>query len=998
MLRHISAAKSAFSRSDDAACRKALAEARGVVDSLRQPELMFGVCLQEAECAYFLVETNDSMPEIHARLQAAVATETSPTHRALLHLHAAMLHLRSVQLPAARLDLARAVQALPASAADASRHPLKHLHAGLLALVQGLVATQDQEYHAVTEALARAIAHLTKVPAAHHWHAFAHAEMGYAYDELGNTDRAIAYGRQSTILHEAAFGRMHRQTAMAYRRLGRSCVIEEFNDDALNAYQQCMDILRQVYGPEHPEVYKSHNGLGNCYSNLRDSVRAEAAYFKALRGVLSTDGPNSMAVARIYRNLGILHKEFNNPALARQYWLQDVAIIKKVQGPTTLDVATHLSWIADTYDREGQYDLALSTINTALKTLHPHADTSLGACNGTAIQADAAGQLAFARAINIKGTIHHNRYLALHKKADLDCAYASLRLGLATSDSVRMGYHGAQAQLGGLDVSYQYFEEILKVCLAQYQVQKDPQWLDRAFFYMEKSKSNLLNSAIRLSSVSNQHANLQWLGEERALRRQIDSLEIKSYELGKSGLPKHHPDLVRLRQEIFHAQEDLQTFLSEVQATDPQYYALRYGTQVPSLAEMRQSLPDANTLLLEYFVGEDNLFILAMSAADVRIVQLPLDSLGSEVEAFLRQFDARSHNLLHAKRNFIESAQALYARLIRPVADLLPDQGRIVVVPDGKLGYVPFEALLNDAVAIAPTTAYRDMPYLLRSHSVGYASSAVAMRLIAPRERRKSEMRLLAFAPTFENEQLSGAYAQATTVENKAVAATRSAMIQSPLHYTSEEVQRISRYFKGEVFQGSAATESQFKRSAQDYNILHFATHGDIQDGNPMFSGIAFSAEGEGEAGKEDGMLHTLELFDMDLQAELAVLSACNTGKGVIQRGEGVMSLARGFMYAGCPSIVMSLWSVDDAASASIMDEFYRQLSKGKSKDAALRAAKFSYLDAADESKAHPYYWAAHVMIGDPSGFRGNYQGWAWGAVILCLVAVIVVFEVRKYA
>jgi CHAT domain-containing protein len=757
-----------------------------------------------------------------------------------------------------------------------------------------------------------------------------------------------------------------------------------------------MDILRNVYGSEHPEVYKAHNGLGNCFANLKDSVRAEAAYLKALRGIQSTDGPGSMAVAQLYQNLGILYNNYKNRPLARKYWFQSIALLKTLRGPHALDVATRLSWIANNYDEEGLYDEALNTINAALKTLHPHADTTHGACSGSAIQADAAGQLAFARAMNIKGKIHHDRFLAHHKKADLDCAFTSLRIGLATSDSVRMGYHGSQAQLAGLEVSYRYFEEILLVCLAQYQLQKDPQWLDRAFFYMEKSKSNLLNSAIRLSSVSNQTANLQWLSEERALRRQIDSLEIKSYELGKSGLPKHHPDLVRLRQEIFHAQEDLQTFLSEVEATDPQYYALRYGTQVPSLAEMRQSLPDANTLLLEYFVGEDNLFILAMSAADVRIVQLPLDSLGSEVEAFLRQFDARSHNLLHAKRNFIESAQALYARLIRPVAELLPDQGRIVVVPDGKLGYVPFEALLNDAVAIAPTTAYRDMPYLLRSHSVGYASSAVAMRLIAPRERRKSEMRLLAFAPTFENEQLSGAFAQATTVENKAVAATRSAMIQSPLHYTSEEVQRISRYFKGEVFQGPAATESQFKRSAQDYNILHFATHGDIQDGNPMFSGIAFSAEGE--AGKEDGMLHTLELFDMNLQAELAVLSACNTGKGVIQRGEGVMSLARGFMYAGCPSIVMSLWSVDDAASASIMDEFYRQLSKGKSKDAALRAAKFSYLDAADESKAHPYYWAAHVMIGDPSGFRGNYQGWAWGAVILCLVAVIVVFEVRKYA
>lgn len=997
MARHQSAAKAAFNRSDDAASRLAYAEMRRVADSLQAPWLHLWIVLEEAEAAYFLVATADSLPAVHERLQAAIAASPSRATQHLLHAHAALLHLRNNQVEAARLDLARsdALFATRRRHDDSGDRPGQWAN-GLLALAKGLLAITDEDYQHATQEIGRAILNLKNLPEQKRWHALAHREMGYAYDELRNTDRAIAYGRQSTILHEAVFGRMHRQTALAYRRLGRSCIIVDYNDDALNAYQQSMDILRAVYGPAHPEVHKAFNGLGNCYVNLKDSARAEAAYLKALQGVRATDGPNSMAAASLYRNLGILYNDFGNGPLARGYWYKDIAITLQLRGPHSLEVATRLSWIADSYAEQGLHADALNAINASIKTLTPLADTS-GQCAGPAIHADAAAQYAYAKAMNIKGEIHFRHYQHQHQKLDLDCAYNSLKTGLLIIDSVRMGFHGSQAHLADLEVTYPYYESIIEVCLAQHTLTKAPHWLDQAFYYMEKSKSNLLNSALRLNMVGEHGPHLQWLGQEKALRKQIDSLELQAYELGKSGLPMQHPELVRLRQAVFHAQEDLQNFLSEVEASDPQFYQLRYGTPVPSLAELRQALPDAQTLFLEYFVGERHLFLLALSAGEARILQLPVDRLEPAVEAFLAQFDGRAHNLLHAKRNFIGSSQALYGQLIQPIAALLPAEGRLIIVPDGKLGYVPFEALLNNQVALSPTIPYKDLPYLLRNHSVSYASSGTALRMVARQERRKSEMRLMAFAPSFEPApvQLDGAYAYANAVEHKELVATRSAFSQVPLHYTSEEVQRIGHYFKGEVYEGATATESRFKQSAKDFTILHFATHGTIQDGNPLFSSIAFSPE---KNGMEDGLLHTLELFDMRLDAQLAVLSACNTGKGKIQRGEGIMSLARGFMYAGCPSIVMSLWAVDDAASATIMEEFYRQLSKGRSKDDALRTAKLAYLDGAEESKAHPYYWAAHVMIGDASGFRGNYQGWAWAVVVLGLVAIVVVFEVRKSA
>lgn len=995
LAQHLSAAKSAFYRSDFAGNSKAFAEARRVSDSLHSPEFRYWLCLEEAEAAYFLLDTKDSLPELHARIQAHIAAASTGQRKALLHTLSALLHLRSDQVEAARLDLAQAARLVTRSQQPVAKGPSTYSQ-GLYALAAGLHALANQDYTVARTELHRAILHLELLPAHKRWHALAHREIGYTYDEFHNTDRAIAYGRQSTILHEEAFGRMHRQTAIAYARLGRSYIIVDYNDDALSAYQQSMDVLRAIYGPTHPEVQKAYNGLGNCYTNLKDSVRAEAAYFRALHGALMNDGPRSIAVANLYRNLGILYSNFNNEPLAREYWYKNIELTRALRGPHAQDIAARLSWIAESYSDQGLHNAALTAINASLKALTPFADT-LGQCVGAPIHADATAQLTYARTLNIKGKVHLRRYRAQNRLDDLDCAFRSLQAGLATQDSVRMGFHGSKAQLADLDVNYTFLEAIIEVCIAQHARLKDPVWLDHAFLYMEKSKSNLLHSALRLSMVGEHGAGVNWVGEEKMRRRQIDSLELQAYERSKSGLPQNHPELVRLRREVFQAQERLQNFLTELESSEPQYYQLRYGTRVPKLAEVRRLLTADNSLLLEYFVGEKSTFLLALSPSGTRLLQFPTQGLDAAIEAFLAQFDGRSQNTITAKYNFITTSQALYTRLIHPVADMLAEASKLVIVPDGKLGYVPFEALLTETDSIPLTTSYKALPYLLRRHSVAYASSATAMRMMGPRERRKSEMRLMAFAPSFDapKEPLSGAYAYANALEGKEMDATRNALAQAPLHYTSEEVQRISRYFKGEVYQGSEATESRFKQSAGNFNILHFATHGTIQDGNPLFSSIAFSPE---RNPTEDGILHTLELFDMHLPAELAVLSACNTGKGAIQRGEGVMSLARGFMYAGCPSIVMSLWSVDDAASASIMDEFYRQLSKGRDKDEALRSAKLNYLDSAEESKAHPYFWAAHVLIGDTSSFRSNYQGWAWAAIILAMVATIVIFEVRKHA
>ncbi|MBX7152751.1 CHAT domain-containing protein [bacterium] len=183
-----------------------------------------------------------------------------------------------------------------------------------------------------------------------------------------------------------------------------------------------------------------------------------------------------------------------------------------------------------------------------------------------------------------------------------------------------------------------------------------------------------------------------------------------------------------------------------------------------------------------------------------------------------------------------------------------------------------------------------------------------------------------------------------------------------PLPWSEKELDAISEVIAGKFYKFSEATEERFKSEAPKHRIIHLATHTIIDDKEPLYSKLVFA---KSPNDKEDGLLHTYELYNMQLNADLAVLSACNTGSGKLVRGEGVMSLARGFFYAGCPSIVMSLWAIDDRSTSVLMHNFYERLSEGLSKDEALREAKLAMINSGDPVMSNPYYWAGFVAIGD---------------------------------
>ena len=217
------------------------------------------------------------------------------------------------------------------------------------------------------------------------------------------------------------------------------------------------------------------------------------------------------------------------------------------------------------------------------------------------------------------------------------------------------------------------------------------------------------------------------------------------------------------------------------------------------------------------------------------------------------------------------------------------------------------------------------------------------------------------------------------------------------LKWSEQEVRAIDRILPGKRFLHQDASEATFKQYAPNARIIHLATHALIDDNTPLYSRLLFSTANDTA---EDGLLHTYELYNMKLNASLAVLSACNTGTGKLVRGEGIMSLARGFLYAGCPNVVVSLWPVDDQATAHIMQRFYSGLKRGMNKDDALHHAKLAYLKEADAVKSDPFYWANFILIGDanPVLFKKTLDLKIVGLIVLVVIlSALLIFRKKLF-
>ncbi len=449
---------------------------------------------------------------------------------------------------------------------------------------------------------------------------------------------------------------------------------------------------------------------------------------------------------------------------------------------------------------------------------------------------------------------------------------------------------------------------------------------------------------------------------EQSQKENIDTSLLEKYQSQLFLLEKEKNDLNLLLEEEYK-----------------EYYRLKYASDRISLDEIQTRL-QGDEVILEYVFDIDNktetnnLFLFLISKNDFELKKLPISSTTIQDIETLHSFlaDPDYINISMQKyTGYLNSAYNLYKTLIEPVKDKIPNR-IVTIIPDGKLSYIPFDALLYEKPE-PNRINFRNLPYLIRKYTFNYSYSA-NLYLSNSQKKKETPHDLLAFAPGYQS--------------NGNVADEEFNTLL-PLTGITEEVENISKNIDAKILTGDEATESNFRKLYQGYDILHLAMHALLNDSLPMFSKLAFSPPPV-VSENDDGWLSTLEIYNLHIKARLAVLSACNTGSGVLKEGEGVISLARGFFYAGCPSIIMTLWEIEDRSGAPIMDEFYRILSNGKKKPVALRMAKLKHLENADPLKAHPHFWLGYVTIGNTDAMYTSNDMYFFLIIVVIFIAVVI--------
>lgn len=685
-----------------------------------------------------------------------------------------------------------------------------------------------------------------------------------------------------------------------------------------------------------------------------------------------------VAKIEVYMAKGSLYFTAQNFDRAKEFYAAALALMEQVYEEKNALVAEATRFLSEIAVHNRAYDKALTLINRSL-----NAATNKGVAVITGVEIasveDAHYPYELLHSTIVKATVLYRKY-----EQAANATEAQLLKTLAISDAsmemlvtLRASYRteGAKYELSALSerISYQAIQTMSRL----YAKNSSKDYLYRLFDYIERSKSALLLQAVqqlraqKIADVPN-----EVVEKENELKTNIAYLSGEVYYEAKRGRSMDEKRLKQLETALEEAKEAYPEYLDYLEENYPEYYRLKYK-QEPVDGQSLQQKMSPTTTLVNYAVVDSFIHIIVITSNEISYhsTRAPRN-LNKMIPKYIRTLKGESNDL------FLEYSNIWYECLYMPIQDKLANED-VVIIPSGALNYLPFEliptASLSQSMAGNDYALYKEVPYWIKTSTITYNYSATLY--LQSKEHNYSSVGkgFLGFAPDFSK-------MKSVKTSRRERESRYEDLLLTPLANAQVEVNSIGKLTNGQVHIGGAATETIFKEQAASFGVLHLATHGILNHKYPLYSSLVLLSDD-----KEDGLLHTYELYNMQLNAELVALSACNTGVGKIQKGEGAMSVARGFAYAGCPNIAMTLWPVSDQATQILMENFYNYLLRGYSKSSALQHAKLDFLSAGKGLISTPYFWSGLILVGTPEplhslelvpGFWASY-GWIVGVVTL---------------
>jgi CHAT domain-containing protein len=799
------------------------------------------------------------------------------------------------------------------------------------------------EYYTKTLALGEASGNKTHIAASL-------TGIGIIHYRHGRYDLAIDYYRRALALREESGTKL--EIAYALGNLGGVNQVLGNYSLALEYHQKALTIMETV-GAKPDAISTLHN-IGMIHESQGNYRLALEYQQKALALIEATGAKPKIPL--VLTAIGDIHGVLGNYRQAFENYQKSLAVCEAVGDKQQM--AQTLSLIGTLHRVQGDYVQALEHYGRSLslaeaiksKQLVASVLSNIGRVQN--LQGNNALALEFAEraaniareigkpetlwnALTVVGTAHQ----ALNQPAK---ARRVFEQAIVAIEDLRS--HVA----GGEQERQRFFENKLSPYHALMELLLSQNETEQALAFAERAKARVLLDVLQSGRITVSKAmSAEEKEGEAKLRGEMTLLNAQLRRESQSQTPDQSR-IDGLRTRLEKSRLSYETFETKLYAAHPELRTKRGEATRPFTLEQSDDLLDAKTALLEYVVTDNTTFLFVLTASGNNRAR------NSEQKPELKVYDLKiKHNDLAERVNavhvrmsnndleFADSATDLYNVLIGPAKVQLQGKSRIVIVPDDVLWETPFQALRSP-----------EGRFLIQNAAISYAPSLTVLREIVKTRKPQSASALLAMG----NPKLDGQ----TISRSKKVLMGASF---EPLPDAERMVRELAQMYgakASKVYVGAEAREDVLKAEAGSYRILQLATHGVLNNASPMYSHVVLA---QSDNAKEDGLLEAWEIMQLDLHADLAVLSACETARGRIGAGEGVIGLSWALFVAGCPTTVVSQWKVESSSTTELMLAFHRLLQTGASKSEAMRQASLKLM--ADKRFSHPFYWAGFIVVGD---------------------------------
>lgn len=761
--------------------------------------------------------------------------------------------------------------------------------------------------------------------------AIVYENLGVQYHKNGLPQKGLEFAEKALKISNSFFGENHPKSAFVLNTIGM--IYNQINEPekALEFTRKALEISRVAFGENHMRVGSIYTDLGLYYRHAGYFDMALENDEKALEVYKTVYGENHPVVAGMFKNVGLDYQELGKDSIALHYFEKALKLNFDLKPISYPKIAECYTIIGDFYHKKKNHAKANNYFEKALVTLKKNTSENL---TGN----DFANGNTFFKIYGQQGKGYFDSYVATGSRKELERSLIEFGHMDSIVDAMRNHFRDYEDQIhfSGL-IQESYHNAIAANLLSK----DEDQGKENAFYYAEKSRFNVLRELLN-SHLINGFSGLpeDILAYERDLKtkRAYYSSKIANSESNTMGsnnnaLDAHHDKL-------FNINRSYDSLLGIIRTKYPDYFAFKHNNKVLSLDDVKRKIPK-NTTLIEYVQVADFSYVFVVTKDSVFTKKLNTVNLNTSIVDFT---DAIKANDL---TKYKELGHVLYKMVLAPIEDKL-NTDALIIIPDGLLWNLNFELLLSK---FDTSNNPKELSYLLKDYAISYANSATL--LFGNSKTNDDTLKeCLAFSFTGEANENAG--------EPLRFSALRDT--NEDLPGTRREIKEISKIVDGNYYYGNEAVEANFKEQAHKYAILHLALHGNVDDDNPSNSRLLFTQNNDS---LQDNYLYTHELFAMELPADLAVLSACETGIGKLTSGEGIMSLGNAFQYAGTKSLLLSGWKVSDNTAPKLMGYFYENLTKGMTKSKALQQAKLSYLETSNLNRSAPFYWGSFYLVGD---------------------------------